>query len=100
MGDDEPQQLLFDCSGIESKEDFWDKFLDFIGAMKDHGTNLDALADSMTGGCSDKLEPPYVLTMQNVAKASGPGLKMIETVAEYALEDDMVELGVVVKLEN
>ncbi len=41
-----------------------------------------------------------MLTMQNVAKASGPGLKMIETVAEYALEDDMVELGVVVKLEN
>ncbi len=53
--DDEPQQLLFDCSGIKSKADFWDKFLDFIGAMEDHGTNLDALADSMTGGCSDKL---------------------------------------------
>jgi len=48
-------EFTFDCTGIGSKDTFWERFLVFIGAMDDHGTNLDALCDSMGGGCSDVL---------------------------------------------
>lgn len=42
--------------------------------------------------------PPYVLTMTNTSKAEGGGLKMINYVAEFALEEDLAEMGVVVRL--
>lgn len=38
--------------------------------------------------------------MTNVGKSSGTGLKMVNTVAEYALEDDLAEAGVVVNLQQ
>lgn len=72
-------ELTFDCEGINSKDAFWDKFLKFIGAMDGHGCNLDALADSMGGGCSDLLVRLFLRKLWLLHSQSMPAMLILRT---------------------
>ena len=84
--------------GWTTKGDVYDSFLRVVGAPEWHGRNLDALADSISGGLINQVEVPYRLVIKNYDRI-GPQAKtmtdrFVELVNELAAEGCPVEIRV------
>mmetsp|Transcript_27534 Transcript_27534/g.50432 ORF Transcript_27534/g.50432 Transcript_27534/m.50432 type:complete len:197 (-) Transcript_27534:82-672(-) len=88
--------FTIDCSAWRTKDDFYDGLLSGVNAMPEHGRNLDALSDMLTGGTSD-LEPPFTLTFQGYDSCDGEAKGLIQELIGIAEEEDNREAGVVVE---
>lgn len=51
----------------QNPDNFWDDFLESLGAPEWHGRNLDALHDSIGTGSINKIEVPYRIVVQDVS---------------------------------
>jgi RNAse (barnase) inhibitor barstar len=65
------KELALDASGWDMKsdwywmQDFYSAFFLAVGAPEWHGSNFDALDDSITGGGINKIEVPYRIVIRN-----------------------------------
>jgi hypothetical protein len=74
-----------DASSWSTASDFYDALLSAIGAPDWHGRNINAVVDSMVFGGRNTLQPPYAVTVVNIAQLSEP----IKT--EVALSADAIQ---------
>jgi len=56
-------RIVLDTSSWKTSSDFYSALLPRLGAPDWHGSNLDALWDSITGDDVNALEPPYVIVL-------------------------------------
>jgi RNAse (barnase) inhibitor barstar len=81
-----------------TKDDVYNAFFHAVGAPEWHGRNLDALADSISGGSINQVEVPYRLVIKSY-DGIGPDAKamtdrFINLVHELATEGCPVEIRV------
>ena len=92
------RELLLDGADCATTDDVYDAFFRAVGAPEWHGRNLDALADSISGGLINQVEVPYRLVIKNYDRI-GPQAKtmtdrFVELVNELAAEGCPVEIRV------
>ncbi len=59
------RELVLDGSEWKTKDDVYNAFFRAVGAPEWHGRNLDALADSISGGSINQVEVPYRLVIKD-----------------------------------
>jgi RNAse (barnase) inhibitor barstar len=64
-------ELELDARGWRSAEDVWDGVLKALGAPVWHGHNLDALADSITGGDLNAVNAPLKIRVIGLEQSNG-----------------------------
>jgi RNAse (barnase) inhibitor barstar len=84
--------ILFDGSEWRSPADFYSALLPKLGAPDWHGSNLDALYDSLSGDINS-LEPPFTVEVKETAGLSLEK-KTHLTKVEHVFEDARKNLGV------
>ena len=62
--------IQLDGTTWRDKEDFYKAFLSAIGAPVNHGHNLDALADSISGRQMNAIELPYKIVIDGFSRMS------------------------------
>jgi hypothetical protein len=75
--------IELDASGCKSILDFLEALKTAIGAPKWHGTNLNALVDSMIWGGINSIEPPYTVKITNTGSVPGDVAEVIRDLASY-----------------
>ena len=63
------REINLDATNWKSPLDFYAALLPAIGAPAWHGESVNAIADSMINGGINKLRPPYVVWIHNMAGA-------------------------------
>jgi RNAse (barnase) inhibitor barstar len=92
------RELLLDGADCATTDDVYDAFFRAVGAPEWHGRNLDALADSISGGSINRVEVPYRLVIKSY-NGIGPQAKamvdrFVSLVHELAAEGCPVEIRV------
>ena len=92
------RELVLDGSEWETKDDVYNAFFRAVGAPEWHGRNLDALADSISGGSINQVEVPYTLVIKDYDRM-GPLAKamtdnFISLVHDLAAKGCLVEIRV------
>ena len=92
------RELVLHGADWATKDDVYDSFFRAVGAPKWHGRNLDALADSISGGSINRVEVPYRLVIEGYSKigpeAKGMADRFISLVNELAAAGCPVEIRV------
>jgi RNAse (barnase) inhibitor barstar len=92
------RELLLDGAGWKTKDDVYDAFLSAVGAPEWHGRNLDALADSISGGSINRVEVPYKVVIKSYDKIAPQAKEMtdrfINLIRELSAAGCSVEIGV------
>ena len=92
------KELVLDGTGWQTKDDFYNAFFCAVGAPEWHGRNLDALADSISGGSINRVEVPYKIVIRSYGSIAPQAREMtdkfIHLVRELAAEGCPVEIGV------
>ena len=92
------RELVLNGADWTTKDDVYNAFFASVGAPEWHGRNLDALADSISGGSINQVEVPYRLLIKSYdriapdAKAMADSL--INLVRELAADGCPVEIRV------
>jgi RNAse (barnase) inhibitor barstar len=92
------RELVLNGADWTTKDDVYDAFFRAVGAPEWHGRNLDALADSISGGSINHVEVPYRFVIKSYDRI-GPVAKpmtdsFIKLVHELAAEGCPVEIRV------
>jgi RNAse (barnase) inhibitor barstar len=92
------REIVLNGADWAAKDDVYNAFFRAIGAPEWHGRNLDALADSISGGSINQVEVPYRLVIKSYDRI-GPDAKamtdkFINLVHELATEGCPVEIRV------
>jgi RNAse (barnase) inhibitor barstar len=92
------KELVLNGAEWATKDDVYDAFFRAVGAPEWHGRNLDALADSISGGSINQVEVPYRLVIKSY-DTIGPHAKpmmdsLIKLVHELAAKGCPVEIRV------
>lgn len=92
------KELVLNGAEWAAKDDVYDAFFRAVGAPEWHGRNLDALADSISGGSINQVEVPYRLVIENY-DTIGPHAKpmtdnLIKLIRDLAAEGCPVEIRV------
>jgi RNAse (barnase) inhibitor barstar len=61
-------ELVLDGSEWKTKDDVYNAFFRAVGAPEWHGRNLDALADSISGGSINQVEVPTDLSSKTTTE--------------------------------
>jgi len=92
------KELVLNGAGWTTKDDVYNAFFRAVGAPEWHGRNLDALADSISGGSINEVEVPYRLVIKNYDKVGSAAKPMtdnfIALVQKLAAAGCPVEIGV------
>lgn len=92
------KELVLNGAGWATKDDVYNAFFRAVGAPDWHGRNLDALADSISGGSINQVEVPYRLVIKNYDKVGSAAKQMTDSfialVQELAAAGCPVEIGV------
>jgi RNAse (barnase) inhibitor barstar len=91
-------ELVLNGAEWTTKGDVYDGVFRVVGAPEWHGRNLDALADSISGGSINQVEVPYRLVIKGYDRI-GPIAKpmadsLINLVHELAAEGCPVEIRI------
>jgi RNAse (barnase) inhibitor barstar len=78
--------LVLDGVRWNTVEDFYDAFLEAVGAPSWHGHNLDALNDSIGGDDVNTVRLPYDIVVHGTSRMSEPALAMVKRFREL-IED-------------
>ena len=92
------KELVLDGRDWATTDDVYDAFFRAVGAPEWHGRNLDALADSISGGLINQVEVPYRLVIKNYDRI-GPEARpmtdrLINLLHELGTEGCPVEIRV------
>jgi RNAse (barnase) inhibitor barstar len=92
------RELVLNGEDWATKDDVYTALFCAVGAPEWHGRNLDALADSISGGSINQVEVPYRVVIKSYDKI-GPEAKamtdrFISLVHELAAEGCPVEIRV------
>ena len=92
------RELVLNGADWATKDDVYNAFFTAVGAPEWHGRNLDALADSISGGSINQMEAPYRLIIEGYDRI-GPRAKamadsFINLVRELATNGCPVEIRV------
>ena len=92
------RELVLNGADWATKDDVYNAFFTAVGAPEWHGRNLDALADSISGGSINQIEVPYRLIIEGYDRI-GPHAKamadsFINLVRELATNGCPVEIRV------
>src|SRR5215470_934530 len=92
------RELVLNGAEWATKDDVYNAFFRAVGAPEWHGRNLDALADSISGGSINQVEVPYRLVIKNYDRI-GPEAKpmtdrFISLLHELGAEGCTVEIRV------
>lgn len=90
------RELVLNGADWATKDDVYNAFFCAVGAPEWHGRNLDALADSISGGSINQVEVPYRLVIKSYDRI-GPDAKpmadkFIDLVHELATDGCPVEI--------
>jgi len=92
------RELVLNGADWATKDDVYDAFFQAVGAPEWHGRNLDALADSISGGSINQIEVPYRLVIksyQSIGLHAKPMTdSLINLVHELAADGCPVEIRV------
>ena len=92
------KELVLNGAGWATKDDVYNAFFRAVGAPDWHGRNLDALADSISGGSINQVEVPYRLVIKNYDKVAPAAKPMTDSfvtlVQELAAAGCPVEIAV------
>ena len=92
------RELVLNGVDWATKDDVYNAFFRAVGAPEWHGRNLDALADSISGGSINDVEVPYRLVIKSYDQI-GPEAKrmtdhLIKLINELAFTGCPVEVRV------
>jgi RNAse (barnase) inhibitor barstar len=92
------RELVLNGADWTTKDDVYSALFHTVGAPEWHGRNLDALADSISGGSINQVEVPYRLVIKSYDRI-GPDAKamtdrFINLVHEVAIKGCPVEIRV------
>ncbi|HSF63461.1 MAG TPA: barstar family protein [Paracoccaceae bacterium] len=79
------RQIVLDAGGWRTVADGWDALLAALEAPGWHGRNLDALADSLSGGVNG-VAPPFALCLTGTAALPPDVAAWLDRVAEVFAE--------------
>jgi RNAse (barnase) inhibitor barstar len=92
------RELVLDGSEWKTKDDVYTAFFRAVGAPEWHGRNLDALADSISGGLINQVEVPYRIVIKDYDRigvlAKGMTDSVIGLVHDLAAKGCPVEIRV------
>lgn len=92
------RELVLNGADWATKDDVYDAFFRAVGAPEWHGHNLDALADSISGGSINQIEVPYRLVIKSYDRiglhAKPMADSLINLVHELAADGCPVEIRV------
>lgn len=89
--------LLLDGVGWKTADDFYNAFLEAVGAPPWHGRNFNALRDSIAGGDINAVGLPYDIVVLGTSKMSEPALAIVERFRE--LIEELRSAGTRVSIE-
>jgi len=72
------QDVVLDCEGWQTCDDFYDAFFAAVGAPSWHGRNFDALNDSICTGSINQVEIPYRIVVKNSSKAAAEAQQILK----------------------
>lgn len=78
--------ISLDASTWRSAQDFYNAVLPELGAPKQHGTNINALVESMVWGGINKLDPPYKIEIMNTGSLPTCVMDEIRAIADFTIE--------------
>jgi RNAse (barnase) inhibitor barstar len=78
--------IELDAKSWSTVLDFYDALLAALGAPPWHGTNIDALIDSMVWGGINSVKPPYTIRVKNLSRSPTYVIKEVE-LAKRALSE-------------
>jgi RNAse (barnase) inhibitor barstar len=89
------RELILECAGWKTQNDFYEAFFEAVGAPAWHGRNLDALYDSIGAGDINQVEAPYVVKVRGVRIMSPEARAMVERFCElvHHLRNEGVEVS-------
>src|SRR3954452_24911068 len=92
------KELILNGADWATIEDVYNAFFRAVGAPEWHGHNLDALADSISGGSINKVEVPYRLVIKSYdqmgADAKAMTNRLVNLIHELATSGCPVEIRV------
>jgi len=92
------RELVLNGAEWATKDDVYEAFFRAVGAPEWHGRNLDALADSISGGSINRVEVPYRLVIKSYDRISPEAKtaadRFINLVNELAAEGCPVQIRV------
>jgi len=80
------QQAILDCTGLETRDDFYNAFFKAVGAPAWHGRNFNALNDSIFVGNINKVELPYEIVVLHQQQARGEAADIVEDFIRFIEE--------------
>lgn len=90
--------IELDASTWTSEQDFYDVFFTAVGAPDWHGSNLDAVEESIRDGDINEVNPPYRIRIVRTAKANKE-MKFFLSRIQSLVESLRTEEGTPVELE-
>ena len=74
--------LLLDGARWKTADDFYNAFLEAVGAPPWHGRNFNALRDSIAVGDINAVDLPYDIVVLGTSRMSEPALEMVKQFRE------------------
>ena len=80
------RELVVDASEWQTSDDVFAALLAALGAPRWHGRNLDALADPLTGGDLNAVNPPFRVSVTGLRGASAEAQATARSIAALFTE--------------